>query len=123
MVIGGEVANRPSDVSGERPVANALLVINTKELDITPKLNISPDEIMLSPGRKFQFEVDLRETNYFPVSNQIDSGIWYCDLNVGLVDSYGLFTADSSSTTGFIYTQKGAMIDSAKITIIDTLQK
>jgi exopolysaccharide biosynthesis protein len=122
MVIGGEVANRPSDTSGERPVANALLVINTEERDITTKLNIIPDEVMLSPGRKFQFEVDLRDTNYLPVSNQIDSTIWSCDLKVGVVDSSGLFTVDSSVTTGILYVQKGMMIDSAKVSIIKKME-
>jgi len=123
MVIQGEVANSPSDPNGERAVANVLAVVNKKEKNAIKKLNIIPDEISLIPGQNFQFEVNFQDNNYHPFQNPIDSVKWFCRSDLGDIDSTGFFTADSLATTGFLYVQNGALIDSAKISIIDEMQK
>jgi exopolysaccharide biosynthesis protein len=122
MAIEGEIANKPSDLSGERPVANALLVVNTKERTSNLRLNIVPDEIILSPGDKIQFDVNIRDENFLPIKNQVSEIYWSCKPKLGIVDSNGLFTANSFNTSGYLYVQNGMMIDSAKISIADSMQ-
>ena len=51
MVVHGQIVNKPSDATGERPVANALLVIshaprsNFKRLIIEPKIKTPPGQM------------------------------------------------------------------------------
>jgi exopolysaccharide biosynthesis protein len=122
MVVQGEVANSPSDPNGERPVANALMVVNMKPSSSAMKLNIIPDDVVLSSGTDFPFEINLQDINFHPVVSKVDSVLWSCCKDLGYVDTSGLFTADSLATTGFLYVQKGMMIDSAKISIINDNQ-
>ncbi len=121
MVVHGNVINRPSDLSGERAVANALMVINSLNRTESKRLNINPDEINMQPGSTFQFAVDLQDRNYLPVQDLPDSLIWYCPKNLGSVDKSGLFQANSILTSGYLYVQTDSMIDSARIIITDTL--
>ena len=118
IVVHGNVANSPSDLTGERPVANVLMVVNKNEKNKIKRLNIIPDEVIIFPGEDIQFEVNVQDTNFHPLLDESDSAWWSCDQELGTTDSMGLFTADSLATTGFIYVQKRAMIDSAKISII-----
>ena len=119
MVVQGDVINRPSDTEGERPVANALMVVNTAPTSSVQTLNIIPDEIILEAGANHQFEVHERDIHFHPTNGQIDSVIWSCDPVLGTVDSTGLLTAGTLSRTGYLYVQTGTMVDSARISIID----
>jgi hypothetical protein len=121
MVIHGDVVNQPSDPSGERAVANALMVINGLDRTESKSLNIDPDEIYLHPGSKIRFQVNFQEMNYLPIQNLPDSVRWYCPKNLGSVDKSGLFLANSILTSGYLYVQTDSMIDSARIIITDTL--
>ena len=121
MIVKGEIANKPSDPSGERPVANALMVINKNKTTPAIRLNVIPDEIELYPGSKFQFKVDLQDENFLPVEDRVASIRWFCPQDLGIVDNGGVFLANDSPKTGYIFVQDGAKIDSAKITIMDTL--
>jgi hypothetical protein len=123
MVVHNIISNSPSDSTGERPVANALMVINTALSSSVMKLNIIPDEVVLSPGTDLQFEINLQDLNFHPVASQIDSLMWSCRQDMGQVDTTGLFTADSLVTTGYVYVRTGTMIDSAKVSIIDDSQE
>jgi hypothetical protein len=121
MVIDGEIANNPSDQDGERPVANALLVVNTEDRSSNVRLNIIPDEVTLAPGSNIQFRTNLRDDNFLPAEGKIKSVEWFCEAKLGFVNENGLFAADSLSTSGYLYVKSGGMIDSAKISISDTL--
>ena len=121
MVVHGAVVNMPSDANGERPVANALMVVNTAPTSSVQTLNIIPDEIILEAGANHQFEVHERDINFHPTNGQIDSIIWSCDPVLGRVDSTGFFTAGTLSRTGYLYVQTGTMVDSARVSIIKNL--
>jgi len=119
MVVHNEVSNSPSDSTGERPVANALMVVNTASKSNMVQLDINPDHIILSPGTTIQFDINLQDINFHPTIGQLDSVIWSCDPNLGMVDSTGFFIAEISSGTGFLYVQSGCRRDSARVSIID----
>jgi len=121
MVVHGNVVNQPSDLSGEREVANALMVVNNLDRTDSKRLNINPDEISLQPGSKILFQVNFHEMNYLPLPGSPESVRWYCPKNLGSVDTRGLFQADSLLTSGYLYVQTDTMIDSAKIIITDSL--
>jgi hypothetical protein len=121
MVVHSNVVNQPSDPSGERAVANALMVINSLGRTESKRLNINPDEIFLQPGSKIQFQVNAQEMNYIPVQDPSDSTSWYCSQNLGSVDKRGLFQADSMLSSGYLYVKSDTMIDSARIIISNTL--
>jgi hypothetical protein len=121
MVVHGAVVNMPSDANGERPVANALMVVNTAPTSSVQTLNIIPDEIILEAGANHQFNIDKQDINFHPIIGPADSAIWYCDQDFGRVDSTGLFTAGTFSRTGYLYVQIGTMVDSARVSIIKNL--
>jgi len=56
MVIRNEVMNSPSDVSGERPVSNALLVISKAPMDTLSNLNIFPKSTKVFMAGSFNFQ-------------------------------------------------------------------
>ena len=121
MVVHGAVVNMPSDANGERPVANALMVVNTAPTSSVQTLNIIPDEIILEAGANHQFNIDKQDINFHPIIGLADSAIWYCDQDFGRVDSTGFFTAGTLSRTGYLYVQTGTMVDSARVSIIKNL--
>jgi hypothetical protein len=122
MIVRGEAVNQPSDPTGERPVANALLIVNSSGSAESLRLNIIPDKIRIPATSKFQFKFDLQDVNFLPVQDQIDSVKWICPQTLGMIDKSGMFVADSSLSSGYIYAKKGMMIDSARVTIIDSSQ-
>jgi hypothetical protein len=121
MVVHGGVVNKPSDAEGERAVANALMVVNIESNSSVMKLNINPDEVVLSPGASLQFNINVQDINFHPIIGLPDSAIWYCDPGLGRVDSTGFFTAGTLSRTGYLYVQTGIKVDSAKVSIIKNL--
>lgn len=118
MVIRNEVMNSPSDVSGERPVSNALLVISKAPLDTLRYLNISPKSSKVFLGKQVQFSVSGKDKFYNP-SFINPSLIKYqlSDSSLGTISSTGLFTAKTIPGECYVLISYGNLTDSSKIVI------
>jgi hypothetical protein len=64
LVVRDSVVNRPSDKTGERPVANALAVVaELPNLDVVERLDVAPDSIEIHEDQ-FQ-RIDVRAVDRF----------------------------------------------------------
>ena len=117
MIVRGDVVNNPSDVDGERSVANALMVISTAPTGSLSLLKISPQEVFVFPGNQVQFSVTGFDKYYNTVAVSIDLLNWNCDQIIGRIDESGLFTAARNLDSGFVYAFHGKFKDSTKVYI------
>lgn len=117
MVIRGSVVNKPSDTTGERAVANALLVVSTAPNGTLSFLKISPKNIHLLAGSQLKFSVEGLD-QYYSLA-RIDTTLlkWSCDQNIGTITENGLFTAGMRQDSGYIYVDHSGIRDSARVHI------
>lgn len=111
MVINNDVANSPSDASGERPVINALMVVSTAEEE---KLNIIPKNIKMLNSEKAQFNF-----NIWKPAVEVDStkATYFLKTDFGSITKDGLFTAGNNASNGYVYISYEDKLDSAFVTI------
>lgn len=118
MVIRNEVVNSPSDVSGERPVSNALLVISKAPIDSLSQLQISPKFSKVFIGKQVQFSVIGSDQYYNPVYvNPSILKYKLSDSTKGTINSSGLFTANLNPGECIVIASYGSVTDSARIII------
>jgi exopolysaccharide biosynthesis protein len=117
MVVRGDVINSPSDATGERSVANALMVISTAPTGPLSFLNISPKDVYVLTGNQMQFSVSGFDQYYNPVTISSDSLEWSCALKIGNISESGLFTAGMSQDSGYVYVSYRDVRDSARVYI------
>jgi len=119
MVVRGQVVNSPSDASGERTVANALLAVSTAPTGPLAVLRIDPEEVYVLVETQMMFSVDGFDQHYNPVSISMDSLTWGCDAALGSIDGNGVFTAGSDQVSGRVWVGRGQVSDTALVYITD----
>lgn len=118
MVIRNGVVNSPSDVSGERPVSNALLVVSKAPTDSLSQLQISPKYSKIFIGKQVQFSVIGSDQYYNPVYvNPAVLKYKLSDSTKGTINSSGLFTANLNSGECIVIASYGSITDSALVVI------
>ncbi len=125
MVIRNEVVNSPSDPSGERPVANALLVVSKAPADTLSLLTISPKFSKIFIGKQLQISAAGLDRYFNPIGlNPSLLRYSLSDSSKGTITSSGLFTANLNSGECIIVGSYNGIVDSAKIIIkgVDRLQ-
>jgi len=115
MVVRDAIVNSPSDIGGERSVANSLLLISSALTGTLVHLRINPKEVFLIKGSNMNFSVSGFDLYYNPVSIASGSLTWNCDSSIGTVTQSGVFTATNDTLTGYIYAEVGDSKDSALI--------
>ncbi|NWF90336.1 MAG: phosphodiester glycosidase family protein [Ignavibacteriaceae bacterium] len=118
MVIRNEVVNSPSDVSGERPVSNAILVISSAPSDTLSYLNVFPKSSEIFLGKQIQFSVSATDKFYNPsFINPYHVKYMLSDSSKGNITSTGLFTAKNHPGECYVIVSYGNLIDSAKVIV------
>jgi hypothetical protein len=117
MVVHHHVVNRPSDATGERPVANALLILSKAPIMTLNSITIERENNVIIAGQKQQFHVRAVDQNANPLRNLPASVKWWCDPHIGKIDTQGTFWASSVSDSGFIYMKMGDVSDSIRVYI------
>lgn len=115
MVVRDAIVNSPSDIGGERSVANSLLLISTAPTETLAHLRIKPKEVFLIKGSSMNFSVAGFDQYYNPVNISSGSLTWNCDSSIGSVTQSGVFTAANDTLTGYIYAEVGDSKDSALV--------
>lgn len=118
MVARGNVVNSPSDGSGERAVANGLMVISSAPTAETAHLQILPENVHVAMGNQIQFSVKAFDMYYNPDPVDQDTiYTWSCDTMLGSFNETGIFTAGNDMLAGYIYVQSSTIKDSSLVTI------
>ncbi len=79
MVVRGVIVNSPSDIGGERSVANSLLLISTAPTDTLAHIRIQPKEIFAIGGSSVNLSASGYDQYYNPVSITSGTLVWSCD--------------------------------------------
>jgi len=122
MVVRDSVVNRPSDLAGERAVANALLVISTAPTGPLVRLEVLPKRLRLLRRSQWQFKSKGFDEFYNPLDLSHENLTWRCDPRIGEITAAGLFTAASRHDSGYVWVSKGSVRDSAFV-VVDVLAK
>ncbi len=115
MVVRGVIVNSPSDIGGERSVANSLLLISTAPTGPLAYIRIQPKEIFAIGGSSFNLTASGFDQYYNPVSIPSGSLVWSCDPSIGTISQNGIFTAAYDTVSGYIYVSVGDISDSALV--------
>ncbi len=68
LVVHNDVANSPSDGSGEREVANALMIVSNKsKIGSLDRIKINPSFNKLYRNESYAYQITGSDTNFFPV--------------------------------------------------------
>lgn len=119
MVVRNEIKNSPSDPTGERWVANALLVISTAPQGEVAKIIVSPKTSKVFIGTQLQYSVIAYDQYYNPITALSAPVLFSLSKpSLGTITSTGgLFTAGSMADTGYIIASYGTLRDSAVIIV------
>jgi len=115
MVVRGAIVNSPSDIGGERSVANSLLLISTAPTGPLAHIRIKPKEIFAIGGSGVNLTASGFDQHYNPVSIPSGSIVWSCDPAIGSVSQQGVFTAAFDTVSGYIYAAVGDIKDSSVV--------
>lgn len=116
MVVRSTVMNSPSDPTGEREVANALLVISSAPVGTLHHIEIYPRMAKVFAGSQATFSVTATDEYYNPVP--VPPGSVQYALSkptLGTVNQQGVYTAGAVADTGWLYVSIGQIKDSARI--------
>lgn len=117
MVVRGDVVNRPSDLAGERPVANALLLISSAPQGPAAFLSLWPKRIEILTGEEFKFSASQTDSFYNPILTQAEEVQWRTTALTGRLANQGIFTAGSQPDSGYVFAATGIARDSAKVIV------
>lgn len=115
------VVNRPSD-GGERSVANSLLVVSSAPQQGLAKLAVNPHQTLMLKGSHTTFEAKGQDAFGNPVS-LTGPVTWKALDEVGTFASEGLFRASDRAIEGNIQAQNGQAKGTAKVNVVDKLDK
>lgn len=117
LVVRGEVVNRPSDLTGERPVANALLLLNSAAGNAPAYLSISPQRVEALASDSVRFKVSLTDSFFNPIAVAPNEIIWRVPAALGKSDAPGQFWAGTKVDSGFVVVTNGVISDSAWVVV------
>ncbi len=117
LVVRGEVMNRPSDVTGERPVANALLLLCSATSNIPAFLKMWPSTVEALLGDSLRFTVSLTDSFHNPIAISPDELSWRASPTIGRIDKQGHLWAATALGSGFVCVTNGQISDSARVVV------
>jgi hypothetical protein len=115
MVVRGSIVNSPSDIGGERSVANSLLLISTAPTGPLEYIRINPKEVFALGGSSVILSASGFDQYYNPVNIASGSLVWSCDPAIGIITQNGVFTAAFDTVSGYIFVSAGEIKDSALV--------
>lgn len=118
MVARNKVMNSPSDATGERDVANALLLVSTAPLGNLNQI-ISPiEELRIFRQKNYQFTFEGIDEYYNPIPI-VPTQLTYTltNPNLGTISNSGLFTASTQSDSGYLIVSLQSAVDTIKIVV------
>ncbi len=118
MVVRGQVINRPSDATGERAVANAMMLICNAPPGKVAHLDITATRAVLRPGEKFDFNIIAADNYYNPLNLGDREVSWKAPKKLGKIDKHGIFIAGTKADSGYVFASRQQAHDSARVVIL-----
>ncbi len=117
MVVRGNIENSPSDVAGERSVANALMAISSAPSGTLSAIQVTPDNKRIFLNNSIQFQATGWDEYYNPI--HINSSQIHYEVNssLGSISPEGLFVAANHVDSGYVYITYNGLKDSAYVYI------
>lgn len=118
MVVNGKVVNSPSDVSGERSVANALLVVSAAPEGSLNAIRIRPGELRMKFASSQK--LDLCAYDEFSSLLDVDTSLvtWELTGDIGQLAPGNTFIADGTQASGYIRAGYMGLRDSVRVSIL-----
>jgi len=117
MIVRDAIMNVPSD-GGERPVANALLVVSTVSGQGSLKsITLSPTSLKIFKGNTKKFTIEALDEYYNSVAVDYGKVTFTADPSAGTITSDGTFTAAKTAGSGYVYAVYNGFKDSVKVTV------
>lgn len=117
MIVRDAIMNVPSD-GGERPVANALMVVSTVSGQGALKsISLSPSSLKIFKGNTQKFTIEALDEYYNSVTVDYSKVTFKADPSVGTIAGDGTFTAAKTAGSGYVYATYNGFKDSVKITV------
>lgn len=117
LVANGKIANSPSDVSGERNVANALLVVSSAPEASMNRIEINPGKLRIKFGTSQLLLAEGYNEYDIPKALEQQKIQWSCSANLGELSTDGTFKANGTESSGFIVAKYEAYTDSISVNI------
>jgi hypothetical protein len=117
MVVRGKVVNRPSDATGERAVANALLLISTAPTGALTQIRIQPPTAITLAGENVDFNVAATDSFYNLLDLTDEDIFWETPARLGRIDGQGVFTAGAREDSGYVVAHRSHARDSAHVVV------
>ncbi len=117
MVIGDNVANRPSDATGERPVSNSLMVISKAPQSAPVEIDLMADSLVVLTASETVLNYHARDRYYNPVvPHEITWNV--SGSEAGKIDTYGTFRSVAQEAEGWIYVETARLRDSMYVEVL-----
>ncbi|MEN8194321.1 MAG: phosphodiester glycosidase family protein, partial [Bacteroidota bacterium] len=117
MVVRNQVANSPSDASGERSVSNALFAVSTASKGELSQIRLNTEFAKVFSDSIYQFSADGFDDHFNSIQINETEVIYSVTNDIGSITSDGLFTAGSESDSGFVIAEYQSFIDSSFIVV------
>ncbi len=117
MVVRGDIENSPSDVAGERSVANALMAISTAPAGTLDAIQVEPDNKRVFLKNSIQFQATGWDEYYNPVAINTSEVQYEVNPSLGSIATDGLFVAANHVDSGYVYITYNGLKDSAYVFI------
>ena len=112
MIVTGQIENSLYQV--ERTVANALMVVSNAPTGTLNTVQVQPDNFRVFAGSTINIKTTSWDQYFNPVIINTDSIIYTVDLEYGMIDSAGNFTATDHSVSGNIVVDYQGLTDTAQ---------
>lgn len=119
MVVRNEIVNRPSDKTGERPVANAILAVSAAPSGKLTYLKIKPERKKIIAGSEAQFAVAGFDRYYNPVNVDQKLVQWEIEPELGEILDAGKIAAGEKPSNGKLIGKMDDIADTASIQIVN----
>jgi len=119
LVVRDSVVNRPSDDSGERPIANAIFAVSTAPLGSLRSIEIEPDRANISANSEFCFRVHGYDHYFNPVPLDPESIVWEVKPASSKSMKNGHIVFGSTTGPHIVIAQCEGMADTACVEIVN----
>ncbi len=119
MVVRNKIVNRPSDKTGERPVANAILAVSVAPSGKLSYLKITPERKKIIAGTEAQFAVAGFDRYYNPLNIDQKLVQWEIEHELGEILDDGMVAAGEKPLNGMLIGKINDIADTASIQIVN----
>ena len=117
MVVRGRVVNKPSDLFGEREVANSLHLVSSAPTGTLAFIHLRPRRVEALAGEAMNFEFTAMDRYFNPLTDFTGRLSWEVDSKIGAITQEGVLITATVADSGFVFLASDGVSDSAKVIV------